>query len=424
MRRAALLALAVLIAGWALTLWVAPWSDERVNDLFVYRTFAEPVLSGGLPYRDVAFEYPPLAAPAIALPGLAGTGEETFRWAFAIWTLAAAVAVVLLCGGLAEAGAGGSRAQPEVGAVDGGGFPAGRAMLAAALMPVFCGAMLRTHFDLFPVALLLAGLLLLARERPRAGLAVLGLGAATKLFPLVAVPVALAWLVARGRRQEAWQGALACAAVVGTLAGAAVAISPDGAIDAVRYHLDRPVQVESSPALVLFGLDAVGAGEAESVSSHRSDGLLHPAADAIASLFLTVLVAFVALLCALVARQTSGARELVVAALIACAAFALFGKVLSPQFVIWVLPLGALAFAWRMHALAAAVALSAALTQVEFPAHYFDVVAREPAAIGLVAARNLVLAAVVGLAVRELLRGRRQQELLDAGGAAVAVGVD
>ena len=73
------------------------------------------------------------------------------------------------------------------------------------------------------------------------------------------------------------------------------------------------------------------------------------------------------------------------ASLAACAGFALFGKVLSPQFVIWVLPLGALAFAWRMHALAAAVALVAVLTQVEFPAHYFDVVAREPLAIGLVA---------------------------------------
>ena len=425
MRRAALLAIAVLIAGWALSLWVAPWSDERVNDLFVYRTFAEPVLSGGLPYRDVAFEYPPLAAPAIALPGLAGTGAESFRWAFALWTLAAAVAVVLLCGALAEAGAAG----PRDGA---GGLPARRAMFAAALMPFLCGALLRTHFDLFPVALLLAGLLLLARERPRTGLAVLGLGAATKLFPLVAVPVALVWLVARGRRREAWQGALACAAVIGTVAGTAIAISPDGAFDAVQYHLDRPVQVESSPALVLLGLDAVGAGEAESVSSHRSDGLLHPAADAIASLCLTVLVALVALLCALVAARSRGvrgfapaaARDVVIAALAACAAFALFGKVLSPQFVIWVLPLGALAFAWRMHLLAAAVALAAVLTQIEFPAHYFDVVAREPAAIGLVAARNVALATVVGLAVRELLRGRRQQQLLDARGAAVAVGVD
>jgi glycosyl transferase family 87 len=417
MRRGALAALVVLAAGWALTLWVAPWSNERVNDLFVYRTFAEPVLAGELPYRDVPFEYPPLAAPAIALPGLAGSGEEAFRWAFALWTLAAAAAVVLLCGTLARA-----EAAPDP------ATPAGRAMLAAALMPLACGALLRTHFDLFPVALLLAGLLLLCRERPRAGLAVLGLGAMTKVFPLAAVPVALVWLLARGRRREAWQGALACAAVMAAIAGAAVAISPGGAADAVTYHLDRPVQIESSPALVLLGLDAAGLGEAMSVSSHRSDGLLHPAADAVTSLFLTALVALVALLCLRVAGGYRGGagpgpRELVIAALAACAGFALFGKVLSPQFVIWVLPLGALAFAWRLHALAAAVAFVAVLTQVEFPARYFDVVAREPLAIGLVTLRNLALLAVLILSVRALQAGRKQ-ELLDRRRPALAVRLD
>jgi len=73
-RRDVFAALVLLVAGWALTLSVAPWSDERVNDLFVYRSFAEPLLDGGLPYRDIAFEYPPLAAPAIAVPGVLGLG--------------------------------------------------------------------------------------------------------------------------------------------------------------------------------------------------------------------------------------------------------------------------------------------------------------------------------------------------------------
>ena len=401
MRRAALLALAVLAAGWALTLWVAPWSHERVNDLFVYRSFAAPVLTGELPYRDVAFEYPPLAAPAIALPGLRGTGQDDFRWAFALWTLVAAAAVVLLCGALARTTGGDPR----------------RAMLAAALMPLFLGAMVRTHFDLFPVVLLLAGLLLLCRDRPRAGLAVLGLGAMTKAFPLVAVPIALVWLVARGRRVEALQGALACVAVIVVMAGVAVAASPEGAADAVRYHLDRPVQVESSPALVLLGLDAAGAGEARSVSSFRSDGLLHPVSDLVTSLFAAAFLALIALLCAVVG---AGRRELVIASLAACVGFAVFGKVLSPQFVIWLVPLGALAFAWRLHALAVAAALAAVLTQIEFPAHYFDVVAREPLALGLVAIRNLALLAVIALSVRAL-QLRRHEELLDGRRPALAV---
>ena len=393
MKRAALFALVLLVAGWALTLWVAPWSDERVNDLFVYRAFAAPVLDGGLPYRDVAFEYPPLAAPAIALPGLVSTAAEGFRWAFAVWTLLGAAAVVLLCGALARHTGGDAR----------------RAMLAAATMPLLCGAVLRTHFDLFPVALVLAALLLLVRNRPRAAFAVLGVAVMTKAFPIVIAPIAIAWLLARGRRRDAWQGALVCAAVMAAIAGAADAGSPDGALDADRFQLDRPVQVESSPALVVLGLDAVGAGHAESVKSFRSDGLLHPASDAVTSLFLTVLVALVTLLCVRVASggRDAGARELVLASLAACAGFALFGKVFSPQFVTWVLPLGTLAFAWRMHALALAVALVAVLTQIEFPAHYFDVVAREPLAVGVVALRNIALAAVIALTLRELRTPRR-----------------
>ena len=304
--------------------------------------------------------------------------------------------MVLLCGALARDTGGDGR----------------RAMLAAAAMPLLCGAVLRTHFDLFPVALVLAALLLLVRDRPRAGFAVLGVAVMTKAFPIVIAPVAIAWLLARGRRRDAWQGALVCAAVMAAIAGAAVAVSPDGALDAVRFQLDRPVQVESSPALVVLGLDAVGAGHAESVKSFRSDGLLHPASDAVTSLFLTALVVLVALLCvraAAASREagTAGSRELVLASLAACAGFALFGKVFSPQFVIWVLPLGALAFAWRMYALAAAVALVAVLTQVEFPAHYFDVVAREPLAIGVVALRNIAVAAVIALTLRELRAPRR-----------------
>jgi Glycosyltransferase family 87 len=404
MRRDALVSLALLAAGWALTLWVAPWSDDSVNDLFVYRAFAEPLLDGWLPYRDIAFEYPPLAAPVIALPAALGTGDESFRWAFALWTLAGGVGVVLLCGALARATGGNPR----------------RAMLAAALMPILLGALVRTHFDLFPLALLLGGLLLLCRDRPRAGMTVLGLGAMTKLFPLVAVPVALVWLVARGHRREAWQSALACAATLAVVAGAALAVSPDGAADAVRYQLDRPVQIESSPAMLLLGLDAAGVGDAESVSSHRSDGLLHDASGAVSALLAGVMVGLVVLLASRVGRTR---RELVLASLAATLAFALFGKVLSPQFMIWVLPLGALAFAWRRYALAAAVALAAILTQVEFPAHYADVVAREPLALVLVAVRNGALLAALVLAMRELQPGRHEQ-LLDSRRAALAVRLD
>ena len=397
-------ALLLLAAGWAATLWIAPWSDERVNDLFVYRVFTDPVLGGALPYRDVFLEYPPLAAPAIALPGLLGTGEEVFRWAFAGWTFLLAAAVTLLCGALAARTGGAAR----------------RALLAAALMPLLCGALVRTHFDLAPVALLLAALLLLARGRARLGMATLGLAAMTKGFPLVAAPVALAWLATRADRRTLAQAVAALLAALALPAVAAVALSPGGTRDAVTYHLERPVQVESLPASGLLLLDELGAGEAGSVQSHRSDGLEHPAADALA---LVCLAAMLSLIAVATALARGDARRLVLASLTAVAAFATLGKVLSPQYMLWLIPLGALAFAWRLHALAAATAAAAVLTQIEFPARYFDLVDREPFPVAVIALRNLVLLAVLALALRAL-GAARDQDLLDRDRPAVGVPLD
>ncbi|MDQ3643972.1 MAG: hypothetical protein M3356_00455 [Actinomycetota bacterium] len=392
------LALLVLAGAFTVTLLPGPWGDESVTDLFLYRSYADLFLAGSLPYRDVAFEYPPLAAPLLALPGVPGSGDGDYRLAFAALALGLAAILVMFVGGLARRTGGDPR----------------RAMLAAAVFPLFTGAMLRTHFDLAPVALTLGALLLLASNRPRTGLAVLGAAVMTKGFPLVVAPVAVAWLVAHDRRREAVEGMAALALVVVTVAGAAAVASPGGAADAVAYHLNRPAQVESAPALVLLGLDGLGAGRADLVHSHGSEGVRHPASPAVVALFGVLLIGAVCVMTVGVVRgvsaahgggEGSGARTLVLAALGAVAAFAAFGKVLSPQFLIWLVPLAALAFGWRRPALGAAATAAIALTLVEFPAHYPDVVDRDPAALWLVAVRDAMLALAVALVARELYRG-------------------
>jgi hypothetical protein len=391
--RRALPALALLGAGWAATFLVGPFKDESVTDIPLYSAYAELFLHGALPYRDVAFEYPPLAAPVIALAGVAGD-VGAYRVAFGLGALAVAGAMVLLCGTLA-ARTGGDR---------------GRAMLAAAAAPLLCGAMIRTHFDLVPVTLTLGALALLCVHRPRAGLAVLGVAVAVKLYPIVVLPVALAWLLARGERRAALEGTAALVLVVAVAYGTALALSPSGTADSFTYHLDRPVQVESSPAVVLRALDAVGAGTARPNGSHRSDGLDHSGSGAVTALFLAVMAGSVALLALGAAERRDGEppgpRALILAGLGATVAFAVFGKVLSPQFLVWVVPLFALAVAWRMPGLALLSAAAIVLTHVEFPAHYDAVVDREPWAVALVAVRDLVLAAIVAVVLRALPASR------------------
>jgi uncharacterized membrane protein len=368
--------LTALCGSWLVTLLVFPWSDERVNDLYVYATNATAFLDGKLPYRDVPFEYPPLAAPLMALPG--ATGD--YRLAFALLMLAFGALVLVLVRALARATGGDERL----------------ALATVALAPLVTGAMIRNHFDLAPVAVTLAALVLLARGRAALGMAALGVAVATKGFPIVVAPVALAWLVARGERAQALRGALALGAVVVVAVGASVAVSPGGALDALRWQTDRPVQVESIPGVALRAL-----GGADAVKSYRSDGLLHPAAEPLAAA-VGALGALALALLAVGAARRPGTRELVLASLGAVAAFAAFGKVISPQYLVWTLPLAALALAWRQRALFGVLAGATLLTFVEFPLNYFAVVDGKPAAVALVGIRDALLAGAVALCVRAL----------------------
>jgi hypothetical protein len=234
-----------------------------------------------------------------------------------------------------------------------------------------------------------------------------------KLYPLVMVPVVLAWLSARGQGRAAREGAVALVVVVVLAYGAALALSPSGTLDSLTYHVDRAVQVESTPAVVLRGLDDAGLGTARPDTGHKSDGLDHPAAGAVSAVFGAAMLAAIGLLTRAVRRTARGpdaARDLVLAALAGTVAFACLGKVLSPQYLVWVVPLGALALAWRMPALAAVCAAATLLTLVEFPLHYREVVTRVPWVLAVVAARDVLLIGAVGLALRELaLRSPRER---------------
>ena len=125
-----------------------------------------------------------------------------------------------------------------------------RAAWAFAFTPLLAGAVLRTHYDLLAALVLLGALLAFARTRPVLGMALLGAGAMVKGFPLVLVPIAAAWTWRHARRrgrspflQPVVLGLASCAAVVVVVSAPFLG---DGYVDAYRFHLDRPIQVEST----------------------------------------------------------------------------------------------------------------------------------------------------------------------------------
>jgi hypothetical protein len=377
---AALAPAAALVAMFVLVTTTGPLADTSISDLYVYQRYADAVLDGARPYAALGFEYPPLALGPIVLPDLGHPDPAGYEVAFGALMLTAALAVQAVLAGLA-----GRRA----------------AWLCVAL-PLLTGALLRTRLDLVPVAMLLAGLLLVVRARPVAGMAVLGVATATKLFPILVAGLVVVWLLAAGRRRDAVRGGLAFAAVV---AVACLPFAGDGFLDQFRFHLDRPVQIESTPASVLW---AVGGSEITGgpvrPDRFKSNGLDGGAADAVALGFALALAMTLGVIGGILSgrRDEASLQRAVLAALLA---FVALGKVLSPQYLIWLLPLAALSWVRGDRAVAVLIAGAAAITQVYFPGRYFDLVGGDDGVAVLVALRNVLLLLALALALRALTRG-------------------
>ncbi|MEA2348083.1 MAG: hypothetical protein QOG62_1870 [Thermoleophilaceae bacterium] len=400
-RRAVLQAAAVLALSWAAIFLVWPWADTAITDLPYRNGQAEQMLAGALPYRDMLFEYPPLAAPLTLLPALVGGHlDPEYELGLGLLMLVVMAVVVWQCGRLAER----TRGSPRT------------AMLAAAASPLLLGAIVRMQFDLVPTAMLIGALMLLVRGSTGAGAAWLGAGVMTKAFPLVAAPPALGWLLGAGRRSDAVRGAVAFAAVVAVITVAGIALSATGVSVAARYQLERPVQVESTQATVVRALSKVERIQPEVGGSHGSVAVAAPSTAPVGLVFLVLQLASFAAFTWLAVRAghraaadpaESGAA-MCLAAFGCVVAFVAFGRVISPQYLVWIVPLVALAASWREWAVCATGAFALLLTLVEFPRMYPGVVDGDRLALIVVGLRNLALVALVAMCLAALRRRERR----------------
>ena len=288
----------------------------------------------------------------------------------------------------------------------------GAALAFAAFAPLALGSVVLSRFDFWPAALTSLALAALLAGRERLGSGVLGLAVAAKIFPGVLAPLAAVWVWRRAGRREA----LVCGAVfAGVLALCFLpfaVIAPEGVVASLGRQLSRPLQVESLGAAVLVATKHLGGLAVEMRSSHGSQNIAGTAGTVVGWLqTLLQATALVAIWLAF-ARGPMERERLVRFAAAALVAFVALGKVLSPQFLIWLIPLVPLVAGRR--ALAASGFLAAALvvTQLWFPFRYWDYALTFDETVSwLVLARDLALLAL--LAVLLLRAGVPLGERLD-----------
>jgi uncharacterized membrane protein len=347
----------------------------------VFQTYGERVLHGAMPYRDFSLEYPPGALPAFIVPAFGPSSD--YDTLFMLAQAACGLACVALVGA------------------------ATRSVIAAAycaLAPLALGPLVLHRFDLWPTLLATAGLVAFLGRRERTGAVALALGTAAKVFPLVLLPPLVLGVRRRVRVLTWFCGALLLAFLP------FMAAAPGGIRFSVERQFDRPLQIESAASSVLLALHAIGVYTPRVAFGAGSWNLVGPLPRLLAALSTLVAIAAVVAVWVVYARGPRTPRRCITAAAAAVAVWIAFGKVLSPQFTVWLIPLVALERRRRESVLLIVVL---ALTRSVYPTRYDELVHLDSAPIALLCARNVVL---IALGISLVLRLQPQCVLQEIGG--------
>jgi Glycosyltransferase family 87 len=399
---AAFAAIALFVVSWTL-LHFGFYTHKQILDTPVYQRYGNAIADGKVPYRDFALEYPPGALPMFALPGLAEPGQNQdvssgFRRAFQtlMWLCGAgallAMAVVLRAL---------RRPPAQVWAV----------LAFTAVAPLLLGSVILSRFDLWPAALVVAALAALVSGRLRIGHALLALGVTAKLYPAILLPLGTVYVWRRAGRREALTCLGIAAGLIAVVLLPFVVLSPGGVWDSLSGQLKRPLQVESLGSALLIAAHHLFDVGVTGDTSHGSQNLAGGAADAMAIASTVLQIAALAWVWTAFARGPATGELLVRASAAAVCAFIAFGKVLSPQFLIWLIPVVPLVRGRRGLWASALLAAALLMTQLWFPFRYFRLALDFERGLSfLLLARDLALVALTVLLLTSLRRGATRPE--------------
>jgi hypothetical protein len=363
---------------------VGEWSSVLIND---FAPQAQAIKGGDLPYRDQGIEYPPLSVPVLIAPIYVDDSTQGFvdgfMWEMLVFDLAIVVLIAMALPGDTE------RVLSAVGIYTAGVVILSGVVLSPSLIDT--GPLALQRFDLVPALFVLAAVLARDRARSATWSGLLSIGTAIKAFPLFLYPALL-----RGERNL--RRVVVAGAIPLLLCAVAVLVMGDEFGSAITYHTQRALQVESVGA-TFFEIDhLLGTGGISTVTGHG--GFEIDASGATAARWILVVVGATIYLWVVINGWRSRATNLqLVTALLAV--MVVFAPVLSPQFLLWILPVSACAYGLSKEN--AILLLAILLTQIVLQ-HYDGVDSLNGAFVWPLAARNLTLLAFLWCACEPVRR--------------------
>jgi len=372
----------------------------------VFFEMANKVASGLVPYRDFDLEYPPMALVPLTIPRLLGGQTETaYQVPFLVFAFITTLAVGACIVWLADRGW--------------SALPRNGSLIAFAALFLAASPQVLWRFDIFAALLTIIALVAIASGRPASAGFALALGTATKLYPAFLVPVFFAYYAFGRKWRSATMVVFGFVAFIAALGAVLILVAGRDGLMFLTYQEDRGIEIESVMAGIVMLAHNLFRTRAFVTFGFGSFQVESPLIATLTPINAVVMLVFGVILAVCLAlafdrdwRRHGVVKPMTLINFLTASLLLVMvaNKVLSPQYVSWLLPFGAL-LPWRKSLLLVVIC---ALTTYEYPIAFDALRKFDTAAVLAVNIRNALLVVMFFWLVLPQRRERSDEAQIEA----------
>jgi len=296
----------------------------------VYFPYADTLAHGGIP----EMEYPQFALVFMAIPRIFASTPLGYNIAFVAEVFVFFMIGLVVIGKLAKRYYQSQR----------------KMMLIYTILMMLMFEFVVDRYDIFPAVLTLTSLYLFVTKKYMWAFVLLSVAMMTKLYPAVLLPIYLFPFIINRDWSNALKGGGVFVAVAALIILPFLILDHGSALHFLSYNMDRPLQIESTPASFIAVGSILGLTGTSIGFSFGSDNMMGSWPDAVAPymmplmLLAVIAVYFIHVYILLRLRKEGQDNEnnrmvfLGGAVLLSILVFIIFGKVFSSQYLIWIIP--------------------------------------------------------------------------------------
>jgi hypothetical protein len=352
----------------------------------LYLEYASQIWNGHLPYQDFPLEYPPFSLIFFLLPRLFASSLSAYAGAFEIEVLIFDLLGMFILYRVACKW----------------DMTPWKLLTVYSVAILSIGPIFVESYDVFPAILTLLSMFFFYGNKHRWAWIFLALGFMTKLYPVLIAPVYVFLYMRDHCYKRIWQGIAIFTGVCLIILLPFLFTVPGSLEQLATTHGTRPLQVETTYSSFLLIIGKLTNINPEIVYSYGSKNIINPPADTLAALswLVTILLLLAAywLIYRSIKANTTLLPQIGIYSLLVICILLISSKVLSPQFLVWLMPFFPLVSGKKGVWLTAILVGIGALTYYIYPVHYGGFENNESAVVFVLFIRNLLIIVLTAVA--------------------------